>query len=127
MINWQWLAGFLDAKGYFALYKDGTSFIPEVSMTFKTDTATLLFKDIFGNENTGYDERNKTFYVRVQKGKTLMQLLSGIIPHMKTVKRKKAELLLEYLHLRQDSKYHGYHHPRERIIYLEMRNLPTKL
>lgn len=130
-----WLAGILEGEGCFqmtkAKYGKYTRYYPRVTLV-NTDILMLdTVAQIFKSNKIGFHihtrQRTKnckpTMAFTIQGIKRAAKLLPLIIPHMRSKKRKAAELLYEYVQWRISQPYvngQGFDKSRAELVYKQI-------
>lgn len=116
-----YLAGIIDGEGTLGLYKMKDGYLqPKLQVGNQDENIISWLENIFGVKRW---KGSRCWVVGLGSYKRILPILEEITPFLKSEKRKKAKLLIEFIELRQSTYINGKPNPyklRELEIFHEM-------
>lgn len=128
-----YMAGFWDGDGHFTLVRccRGKGYAPALGVANTCRDVLIWFRRKIGRESIRihqycpYKNQKLAFSLEIRGHNTAIGVIRAVLPYL-IVRKRQAQLLLEYCLLRNGLPSRRVHVPRERRIYLELRKLNKK-
>ena len=104
-IDWAWLAGAVDGEGNLRIYKNRGTYCQATLRVFNTHynfiekVSRITQGNILGKQGDTPFRTRTCYYVQIGQNGQLWYILRSMLPYL-TAKRKLAELVIEYLDIR---------------------------